>query len=141
MSTKELRRPPTSISSCLILNISRFLSLYGTNLEFCMLCSHISLYLFLILLRFPENSEIKSRHVPPSLSLPLTADFIWLINALLTHFDNHYTFCTDNYMAYRISLISPRETNIFSQSNYARSNRGRELIKGAPYYFSHNVSI
>ena len=34
---------------------------------------------------------------------------------------------------YRITLISPRAD---SQSNYARSNRGRELIKGAPYYFS-----
>ena len=35
---------------------------------------------------------------------------------------------------YCISLISPHAD---SQSNYARSNRGREVIKGAPYYFSH----
>ena len=36
-------------------------------------------------------------------------------------------------LIYRISLISPHADY---QSNYARSNQGRELIKGAPYYFS-----
>ena len=34
-------------------------------------------------------------------------------------------------------LLVRARTNTFSQSNHVQSNRGRELIKGAPYYFSH----
>ena len=48
---------------------------------------------------------------------------------------------TKRSYSYRISLISPPRTNIFSQSNYVRSKRGRELIKGAPYLFISAVSI